>query len=114
MPTNPFDDELDLFFDPDEFGTIATMSSGKTITGLFNSPFARRDIGHNQTNSQHYEFLCKATTLPTVQLKKGCVLKIDGESYKVLRFEPDGLGVVKLIIDPTKTMDALADDDFNY
>ena len=59
MPTIPPFDDLNVFTNPAEFGTVALLPFGKRLAGIFNSPFSRQDIGNNQVNSQLFEFICQ-------------------------------------------------------
>lgn len=114
MPSTPFEDDLTCFFDKTEFATTATTLNGISIAGIFNSPYAKRELGPAVINSQHYELLCTSRELCPSHIQVSTCLQIDGAHYTVIRLEPDGTGVTTLILEPLKPMETLADDDFNY
>ena len=47
-------------------------------------------------------------------LKEQAIITIDCKRYRVMRLEPDGCGMVAIILEPAKILEGIVDDDIDY
>lgn len=93
----PFPENLAPFFSPSVFGTAATYLSG-TVYGIFESGFAAAQVGAGAgVEGARYTFTCPAANVPNIA--RGATLTIAATAYTVKSVQPDGTGVVDLILE---------------
>ncbi len=81
--------DLPLFVNPDEFATVADFS-GLLINGIFDRGFE----DDREPRSPH--FTCIENELQTIN--HGAPVTIEGESYWLEGFQPDGHGMAVLVL----------------
>lgn len=80
-----------VFFDGDEFGTVATTSGAVEIPGiLFNDYYEAEPGGNVGIGSAQPVF--RAATASATGLSEGDTLTIDGTGYSVVVIKPDDSG----------------------
>lgn len=104
MPPPNFDD-LDAFFNVEEFGTTATLQSGgglREIVGIFDATPMEASIGASNFDAIPATFTTKSADV--AQVKRGDTLTIDGETYQC-RHHPkhDGTGMAVIELTPPGT-----------
>ena len=108
-------EDLDIFFDEDEFGVKATIickSGGRfDAVGIFDTPYQQRDFGGFIVDADAPSFTCKWTDdLDNVQ--SGDMLRLyekDSTDYETFYIESapqsDGTGTAKLVLTRKETQD---------
>lgn len=81
--------DLPLFVNPDEFATVADFS-GLLINGIFD----RGVDGDQEPRSPR--FTCIESELQTIN--HGASVTIEGETYWLEGFQPDGYGMAALVL----------------
>ena len=89
------------FFDTDEFGEAATMTIGisapVTVNGVFENEFVGVETGAGvPVEMTRPVFTCREADVPSIA--HGDTVVIDSVSRKVRGIEPDGTGIVRLIL----------------
>jgi len=84
-------DDLDAFFDVDEFAVEATVA-GASVYGLFDRPHAETI----EVSGYSPALYCKTSDVNAVV--EGTEVTVDGTDYTVVGIELDGTGVTKLIL----------------
>lgn len=89
----PFVEDIDAFFDVDEFASAATWGgSAVPVPVIFDRDYAEPFAG--LAEDAQPSALAPAARMPGV--KHGDTLVVDGITYRVRGVEPDGTGVVRL------------------
>lgn len=99
-----FNEDLSEFFDPDDFGVTATYSNANyasvhpstkstSVSGIFRNGYA--EINGMETLTPL--FLCAANTVSDVT--NGAKLTINSVNYTVRGVQPDGTGLVRLVLE---------------
>jgi hypothetical protein len=84
-------DDLDAFFDVDEFAVTAAVA-GVSVYGLFDRPHAE-DI---EVSGYSPALYCKTSDVSAAV--EGDAVTVNGTDYTVIGIEDDGTGVTKLIL----------------
>lgn len=85
-----------VFFDVAEHAVEATYDGG-TIKGIFQAAFLPIDVGgYQQIEGTAPRFTCAEADVPAAD--HGKTLTIDGVTYRITGTEPDGTGLVTLIL----------------
>lgn len=87
------------FFDTEEFGVDASyqVSGGEsaTLKGIFDSPHFSVRLEHADVSDDRPSFFSRASDLPVGASADGAdEITIEGTTYKVATFEPDGQGMI--------------------
>jgi hypothetical protein len=91
-----FTEDLDAFLDVDEFATEATYDGAATILGIFDNGASETTLGLAGVVGTAPQFLCKASDVDTDPAGKELVI---GETtWTIVRGEPDGTGLTRLIL----------------
>lgn len=106
------EDDLDGFLDSDEFGDIATLQSGATLSGIFDMAYVEVAgiEGYRPT------LVCKSSAVSANSITNDTVLSINGNDYQVATPEPDGTGMTLLVLKlrgPTVTYPVVFSSDFS-
>lgn len=90
-----FDDDIDDFFEDDEFATQAVvLDTQRIISGIFDRPFS------DALDIQGFSpMLTVPSKVATENLTKGYRLDIDREIFHVVQLEPDGTGITRVILE---------------
>ena len=86
----PFEEDLDSFFDPNDFGTTATYTPLNGTATSINGIYEARYYSPLHMSGEKTLFMCK--TSDTTSALNG-TLVINGTTYKIVEVEPDGTGV---------------------
>ena len=89
------DEDLTVFFDNDEHA-VKAIFQGRYIAGIFDKEYYPIDIGEAEFESSEPRFLCAVCDLGYI--KNGSVLKICDVDYTVRSKQPDGTGLVSLVL----------------
>lgn len=96
-----FDEFLEDFFDEEQHGETATWTpasgDAKSIAGIFNHEFSENSLGTAGAESTTPIFVCQASKVPNIA--QGDTLTINSQNYSVRQVEPDGQGVVALVLE---------------
>lgn len=91
-----FTENLAAFFNPALLGTAAIFGSA-TVNGIFEAGFAAAQVGLDAgVEGARYTFTCAQADVPGIA--HGSVLTVNGTGYLVRSIQPDGTGVVTLIL----------------
>ena len=97
---SPFAEDLTPFFDPAGLGVAASFipagGSAKTVNGVFEDEYVDIDSGGVGIDGSGPKFICAAADVPGV--KQGDALIVNAVSYTVADVQPDGSGIVELIL----------------
>lgn len=92
-----FTEDLAAFFDPAVFGTPAIYGAA-TIAGIFDRGFAAASVGaYAGVEGARITYQCREADVPGIA--RGSVLTIAGDNYKAKAIEPDGTGVVVVVLE---------------
>ena len=94
----PFTEDLEAFCDADEFGTQTAYTpqgaaSSISVNGIFDNGY-REDLGMEGARPR---LLCPHAKVPAV--RRGDAFVINGVRYLVVTPEPDGTGMVNLVLE---------------
>lgn len=97
-----FDEDFDVFFDPDEFGDRATYTpsggSAAFVDGIFRFEYVDIDVGDGvPVAGLSAVFTCAAADVQADP--EGDALTVRGEDYVVRVAQPDGTGTTKLVLE---------------
>jgi len=96
----PFAEDLTPFFDPAGLGVAASYTpaggAAKTINGVFEDEYVEINSGDVGVEGSGPKFICAAADVSGV--KQGDALVINSVSYTVSEVQPDGAGVVELVL----------------
>lgn len=92
-------EDLDDFLDPDEFAVVALWKGSGRVIGIFDNEYALLPLGLPGVESNQPQFLCKAADVPGVM--HGQSLDVNDTAYIIRGVQPDGTGMVRLIIERT-------------
>ncbi len=101
MPAPSWED-LDVFFDLDEFAVqaVITLGNGSTrdVVGIFDDPYLHAMLGGYDRDQVKPTLTMKETD--SVGIKRGCYATILGKQYDVLTSpKGDGTGITVLELD---------------
>lgn len=91
-----FSEEFGEFLDPQEFATSAIYNAVTAIAGIFVNAYAEAALGLAGLQATVPLFVCVAADVdadPT-----GKTLLIGTTTYTVMRGEPDGTGMTRLVL----------------
>jgi hypothetical protein len=94
-----FTEDLTAFFNTDEHATAATYNNGtaSTVNGIFNNEFLALDPGGAvPIEGSQPTFTCASADVDSNPA--GDTLAVSGTTYTIEASEPDGVGVVKLLL----------------
>ncbi len=85
-----------IFFDPADFGVVATITpavgAAYQVNGIFDDPYLNTQLGEYQVDTSQPRFTAAEPHLAAV--KRGDVLTIGGKQFDVLtNAQPDGTGL---------------------
>jgi hypothetical protein len=89
----PFDEDLSVFFNPNEFGDAA-LFNGVAMTGLLD--LTGTQVFGDVVESVRPSFACALASVPAV--KHGDSLHVRGVDYRVCGIDPDGM-IVRLALE---------------
>jgi hypothetical protein len=87
-----FTEDLDVFLNTDDFAITATVN-GSSVNGIFGDEFVLVDF----VESKKPVFSCKLSDVSSVA--HGDTAVTSSDTYKVRGIQPDGTGMVKLILE---------------
>lgn len=85
-------EDLDIFFDTDDFAVTATIL-GSSVSGILREEFIQVDF----VESKRPVFECIAADVTGIV--HGDTVVISSTTYKVRGIQPDGTGIVKLVLE---------------
>jgi hypothetical protein len=97
MANSFFEDDLDDFFDTDEFA-IDIVYNGKTLNAIFDDEFAAIEAGYSSIDSSDPQIMLKSSDVEDNNMADGDTISISGESFLIHSKQPDGTGVTTLIL----------------
>lgn len=83
-----FSEEVDYFFNPNEFA-VSAMIRGKSIPGLLSKAYPTE-------SSDYFTFLCSAGSTEFVTIRDHMV--IENQHYQIIGIQPDGTGLAILTL----------------
>ncbi|MCU0806310.1 MAG: hypothetical protein MUF79_14665 [Burkholderiales bacterium] len=95
----PFTEDFDAFFDTNDFAVAAKWTVGVNeydVIGLFDSPYARGTVSLPGFESARTTFTGVAADFTGVA--HGQTLTVLGTGFTIRGVEPDGTGVVRLVL----------------
>lgn len=109
MPLPPLmADAEEMLFDPEEFGSIATLldANGQALSthhGLLRTPTQRLTLGKSQRwLPREVSFLMIEESALLANLEEGASLIIDAHTYRLIHTESLGNGLMRLHLDSTE------------
>jgi hypothetical protein len=98
MPKHAWED-LDAFFNADEFATTVTLrlQSGvvRHFNAVFDDPYLNAELGEYELDTNRPRLTCKESDV--LGVTRGDLVEIDGKTYDVLTgAQPDGTGMAML------------------
>lgn len=87
-----FTEDLSVFTDTGDFASSASIN-GSTVNGILGNEFVQVDY----VESQKPVFECAAADIPGIA--HGDTVAVSSDTYKVRGIQPDGTGMVKLILE---------------
>lgn len=96
-----FTEDIDAFFDTDDFATAATYTpdggSPSTVKGIFDDEYFDEVGGSVGIEGSQPRFMCKLEDVSDVS--QGDALSVNGISYQIVNVQKDGTGVVILVLE---------------
>lgn len=96
----PFTEDLEDFFDLDEFGTEAVFTTApsvtKSIVVIFNDPTQPVEMYDTQIEAEAAFLHCKASDLNGI--RRGNPVTVEGNNYTVNRITRDGTGTAMIFL----------------
>lgn len=92
-----FTEDLTQFFAPDEFAFNATLS-GAAVRGIFDNAHIATDPGMGMSTTNPV-FIMASSDVPANPV--GRPLIVNGVTYNIAAYEPDGTGISELILERT-------------
>lgn len=86
-------EDLSLFFSTAEFAVAATYNGSEVVNGILGKAY----VAINDVESAAPSFTCSAADVP--QAVHGDSLVVNSITYKVVGVQPDGTGIVTLILE---------------
>ena len=110
---NPDWEDLDIFFDEDEFAVpaVLTLADGTTfdLTGIYETPYMKRDLGELIVDADDPSFTCKWQS-EFEAVRQGDRLTISDEVFYIEgAARNDGTGVASFVLTRGSTQDAEGD-----
>lgn len=87
--------DLDVFFEIEEFG-IAADIGGNTVKGIFYNSYSALGEMDIKFESRTPQFLCKESDLENADHEDSVVIGL--KTYHIVEIQPDGTGLVLLIL----------------
>lgn len=87
-----FTDDLAVFFNADEFGTIVTIN-GKPVTGIFSYGY----VLVNEVEMRKPLFTCAEAEIAPI--RQGASVQLKHYHFKTISPKPDGLGCITLVLE---------------
>ena len=91
-----FIEDFSEFTDTDDFAVPATIG-GATVNGIFDHEYVESSFNGTPYSGQAPVFRCAVSDLPTYTY--GTEIVIDGTTYKIRDWQPDGTGWTTLILE---------------
>lgn len=92
-----FTEDLTAFFDTvNGFAETVTYNGSSELAGIFDNAYVKVDLGTG-VESRHPAVVMRAADVPDVA--HGDTIVRDGTTYHVIGVEPDGAGVVVLLLE---------------
>lgn len=88
----PLEEDLDLFFEVQEFGSPAFLESKRVIGLLETVPLLSQDVRTQKTT-----FTCASEAV--CKLTPGACITVDGQFYSIVELQTDGSGLTRLILE---------------
>jgi hypothetical protein len=88
-----FTEDLAEFLSTDDFAVAATYNGATTVNGIFDNDY----INDSAMESSRPRFVCKQSDVPAVA--HGDTLVVSAVTYHVASVEPDGTGLVTLVLE---------------
>lgn len=92
-----FTEDFASFFETGDFGVEAIYDGATAVRGIFDNGYAEALVGQAGVQGAQPQFLCAAADVDADPTGKALV--VDGTSYTVVRGEPDGTGVTRLVLE---------------
>lgn len=83
-------EDLDTFFDTDEFAVMATLA-GVTVSGIFDNEYDAAAIAVGDIAGSIPAFTLRTDKVPARVVGK--LLVLNSKTYKVVEHRPDGTGI---------------------
>ena len=91
-----FKEDFSVFTNPKEFGDTATIGA-TPVNGIYEHQYVETTINSVPVAGEHPTFGCAVADLPAYTY--GTVLTVDGVTYKIRNWQPDGTGWTILILE---------------
>ena len=92
-----FQEDFSIFTDSDNPGVVSATIAATTLNGVYDHEYIETTIGGIPIVGEHPVFGCAAADLPTFTFDAEIV--IDGKTYKIKNWKPDGTGWIVLILE---------------
>lgn len=92
-----FDEDLDIFFNEDEFA-VSVECNSETFSAIFDSPTNNTESFDASIEAGHPVIRCKTADLTTANAKRKDEITVDGTDYAIaaIRHEGQGTSIVWL------------------
>ena len=96
--------ELARDIDSTVFDTLGdcALIEGRTVLGMFSAPWLQPTIGRLNTGLREPHFVMRVSDAPTPEQGQSITIEVDaldgGGDYTITRLEPDGAGLVTLVL----------------
>lgn len=91
----PFTEDLTAFFDPADFGTVATFNA-VSVNGTFDDPSKEYHLGQAGISDSRPTFTGRTADLAAATYNS--IITINGINWVVVDVNPDGTGVTTLVL----------------
>jgi hypothetical protein len=94
-----FTEDLDAFLSTSEHATAGSYNAGGgavSINGIFDHEFVEISVGRVPIAGERPVFLCKSSDVASDPV--GDAITVSSTAYTVIAAEPDGTGMVRLIL----------------
>lgn len=90
-----FAEDYTPFFATADFGVTATFDGSTSVNGIFDDEYVEAFAGDEGISSSLPRFTCPTASVPD---PVGKTLLVNSTSYTVVEAQPDGTGVVTLVL----------------
>jgi len=96
-----FVEDIDAFFDTNDFAVAATYTPDgglpSTVNGIFDDEYFDEVGGSVGIEGSQPRFTCKAEDI--IDVEQGDSLSVSGKTYQIVNVQKDGTGIVILVLE---------------
>lgn len=94
-----FTEDLTVFFNTDDFAVVVTKVDETTFDAIFDNAEYQVQDGDQVVSMRQPELLCRESDVSS--LSQGDTLTVNGTNYTLAKPEPDGTGIIRLVLRST-------------